>query len=164
MLSLLTTYAVPLIGTAILGLFAKPNTEKPAIWKRILETFTKPSTTSPTSPLPNDLLKLLPSLLDQLLRKPPPVSPDEPLPTVPDPKSPQDLITYILSLLSLPPSPTAPGPDDVELISPVEHHNDIASLVACANAVAVANPEFDITVTVNENGVQVGKVKRAKPQ
>jgi hypothetical protein len=163
MLSLLSTYAVPLIGTVILGLFAKPTNDK-TVLQNILNVL-KPSTTSPTTnPLPTDLLKLLPSLLDQLLRKPPPVSPDEPLPApVTEPKSPQDLITYILSLLSLPTSPIAPGPDLDELIDPVEHHSDIASLVACANAVAVAHPDFDISVVVNENGVQVGKVKRAKP-
>ena len=167
MLSLLTTYAVPIIGSAILAAFAKPDKDKPPIWKRLVDSVVKPSTptTTNTSPLPADLTNILPSLLDQLLRKPPPVTPSEPVPTPADPKSPNDLIAYILSLLSLPSSPTTTTPTitDVDLISPAEHHSDIASLVACANAVAVANPDCDITVTIDEDGVKVEKVKRVKP-
>lgn len=150
---------MPLIGAAFLSVFLRPDKNKPPIWKRLVDSVVKPS--SPNMPMPTDVVKLLPSLLTQLLRKPPPVSPDEPLPSpVSEPKSPQDLFAYILSLLALPNSTTT----DVELIAPIEHHNDIASLVACANAVAVANPDFDITVTVNEAGVQVGKVKRVQPK
>ena len=159
MLSLLSTYAIPLIGTALMAVFATPNDK--TVLHNIVSVVKPKSPT--TSQLPADLMKLLPSLLEQLVRKPSPVAPDEPLPVPVDPKSPQDLISYILSLLSMPSSPTVPGPDD-ELITPVEYHSDIASLVACANAVAVANPEYDIQVTVNETGVQVVKVKRAQPK
>jgi len=167
MMTLLTTYAVPLIGTAILGLFAKPSTDKPVIWKRILESFVKPSTpstTSPSSPLPDELLKLLPSLLDQLFRKPPPVSPDEPLPAVPDPKSPQDILTYILSRLALQTSPQPDNPD-VELILPEDREDKLASLVAVANDLAESKPEFDYFIAITtDGGVDLKKVKRDKPE
>lgn len=160
MMSFLTTYAVPIIGSAILAAFAKPNKDKPAIWKLIVDKITTPSTPT-TTQLPSDLLSVLPSLLDQLLRKPPPANPEQPTPTI-DPNSPQDLVSYILSLLSLPDSPNAPV-DDVTTPT-IEHHDTFASLVACADAVAKANPDCDIVVTIDKNGAKASKVKRAEPQ
>lgn len=142
MWTLLSTYAVPLIGSAILAAFAKPNKDKPPIWKRIVESVVKPSK-------PEEL-KLMPSLLRQLLNKKPPA--DGTL--IPADDS-QDLLTHILSLLSL--------PDDEKVVKPaVVEHGEIADLVACANAVSANNPDCDIQVVINETGVQVTKVKRAK--
>ena len=158
MMSLLSSYAVPLIGTAILGLFAKPG-EK-TVWENLLSVVVKPKP-KPGTPPSNDVLSLLPSLLEQLLHKTPPGKPDVPLPPA-DPKNPQDLVAYILSLLSVP-SPTKP--DDVEVVLPLDEHDDLASLVACANAVAKANPEYDIIVTITvDGGAEVKKVPHSKPK
>ena len=46
MLSFLTTYAVPIIGSAILAAFAKPDATKPPIWKRVVDSVV---TTAPTT-------------------------------------------------------------------------------------------------------------------
>ena len=159
MWSILSTYAVPIIGSAILAAFAKPDKNKPAIWKRVVDSVVvKPSTTNTTTDLlPPEILK---DLLDQLLRKPPPVAPNEPLPA-PDvlPTSPRALVDFILARLNL--SPTTPT-TDVDLTSPTNTHGDIASLVACAAAVALAHPDDDITVTIENGDVKVARVKREK--
>lgn len=166
MIPLLTTYAVPLIGTAILALFAKPNKDKPPIWRRFVDLATKPTTTTTTTntpTLPQEILSILPMLLEQLLRKAPP-PPDQPLPVTVDTKSPQDIVAYIMSLLGVPTQPPATiNTTDVTVSTPVTHEDRLASLVASANALASSSPEFDYCITITvDGGVKVEKKIREK--
>lgn len=160
LISLLTPYAVPLIGTAVLALFAKPNKDKPPIWKRVMDIATKPTTTNTTT-IPQEILKILPILLEQLLRKPPP-APEQPLPPPADTKTPQDLIAYVLSLLNMttpntPPAPTLPVP-----VAPTTIDGSFGQLVAMADAFKEQHPEYDVTVIITENSAECKKVKRAE--
>ena len=149
MIPLLTTYWPAIAGA--LALFLKPG-EKP-IWKMLVDVVARPKPNAPGTP--NDILSLLPVLLDKLAKKPPVPTTPEPKPQPKVPSNLQDIVALILDQLSQPET------------KPIDEHEapidqDMAHLVACSQSVAAKYPEYDIAVTVNASGVNVQKVKRAE--
>lgn len=113
---------------------------------------TTPSVPTTTSPLLS-LIPLLGPILAQLADKKPiatPVAPPDPTRVIEDPNQ---LMTWLLSLLN------APEKIDVPIESQTKD-GDIAHLLGCANAVAAKNPDSDVTITIDANGVNAKVVKR----
>ena len=144
MIPVLTTYW-PVIAGA-LALFLKPG-EKP-IWKVLVDTVV-PS--KPTPGTPNDILTMLPVLLDKLAKKPPTMTPAPNEPKVPS--NLQDIVALILDQLATPETP-------IDHKDPT--NGDIAHLLGCANEVAAKHPDSDVTITINASGVNAIVVKRAE--
>lgn len=116
----------------------------------------KPTTPAVPSTPNNPLLSLIPLLgpiLAQLADKKPVATPIAPIDPDVIAKDPTQLMTWLLSLLN--------APEKIDtIIEPQTKDGDIAHLLGCANAVAVKNPDSDVTITIDANGVNAKVVKR----
>jgi hypothetical protein len=158
-ISLVTTNIVPLlIGGGIPAIpINKPGTPyKPLLSLLFSLIGGKPTTTEPANPI-LAMFPMLAPLLQQLADK----KPVEKVVPAPDPavitKDPSQLLSWLLSTLNAPEKP-----DDHSIISKT-NEGDIAHLLGCANAVAAKNPDSDVTIKIDANGVDAKVVKRAKP-
>lgn len=107
---------------------------------------------TPSSPLLS-LIPLLGPVLAQLAEKKPVATPIVPIDPAVIAKDPNQLMTWLLSLLNAPEKIDTP-------IEPQTKDGDIAHLLGCANAVAAKNPDSDVTITIDANGVNAKVAKR----
>jgi len=108
-----------------------------------------PTTTSPLL----SLIPLLGPILAQLADKKPVATPVAPIDPAVIEKDPTQLMTWLLSLLN--------APEKIDtIIEPQTKDGDVATLLGYATAVAAKNPDSDVTITIDANGVNAKVVKR----
>lgn len=158
-----TFYTIGAILAVVLPLFTKFG-KKPT-WKRIMDKV-KPTTDVPSTPdkvswFDPIVFKILAQMVEQIARKTPP-SPDVALPTpTKEPSTVQELLAWLATMVNFPTSPTTPV--TTAPLAPIEHEDKLAQLVACAKQLALAEPDFDVVVSITEtDGVKVVQSPRAK--